>query len=56
VDLQNYSKEGSTQMINEKSLLKALSVYGESGPFDHCVIDLIKKRSDLKAASSIPIN
>ena len=26
-------------MINKKSLLKALSTYAKSGPFDHCVID-----------------
>jgi len=26
-------------VINEKSILKALSSYGKDGPFDHCVID-----------------
>lgn len=26
-------------MINQKSLLNALSSYGNEGPFDHCVID-----------------
>tara|TARA_B110000003_G_C16524375_1_gene486303 strand:- start:269 stop:1045 length:777 start_codon:yes stop_codon:yes gene_type:complete len=42
-------------MINEKSLLKALSVYGESGPFDHCVIDnFFNKKIALELENEFP--
>ena len=42
-------------MINEKSLLKALSSYGNDGPFDHCVIDnFFQKTVALQLESEFP--
>ena len=42
-------------MINEKSLLKSLSTFGTSGPFDHCVIDnFFKKKIALGLEEEFP--
>lgn len=42
-------------MINEKSLLRALSNYGKNGPFDHCVIDnFFKKKIALQLENEFP--
>jgi Rps23 Pro-64 3,4-dihydroxylase Tpa1-like proline 4-hydroxylase len=42
-------------MINEKTVLKALSTYGREGPFDHCVIDnFFKKKIAVQLESEFP--
>ncbi len=42
-------------MVNKKSLLKALSSYGKSGPFDHCVIDnFFKKKIAIELENEFP--
>ena len=43
------------EIINKKSFLKALSSYGDNGPFDHCVIDnFFKKKIALQLESEFP--